>query len=139
MSKNFKLKSLYLIILIILFLILNNFFYNFYYIAKQNYFSRMNYHYGFCDKSGYGFINFIYNKYKIDENINIYNSKKNPNSQWFHYNSKKQANKKKLILLNYNSSNQVDDFIHINTNSFKGNYKIIENTENCFFLEKLND
>jgi hypothetical protein len=139
MTKDSKLKNLYLIILIILFLILNNFFYNFYYIAKQNYNSRMVYHYGFCDKSGYGFINFIYNKYKINENINIYNSTIAPNSQWFYYDSKNQINKSKLILLNYNSSNKNSDFIYLNLNSFKGNYKIIENEKNCYYLEKLND
>ena len=139
MTKNLKLKSLYLIILIILFLILNNFFYNFYYTAKQNHINRMNYHYGFCDKSGYGFINFVYDKYKIDENINVYNSKINPNSQWFHYNSKKQINREKLILLNYNLTNKDSSFVYLDTNGLKGNYKIIENIENCFFLEKFND
>ena len=139
MTKDSKLKNLYLIILIILFLILNNFFYNFYYIAKQNYNNRMVYHYGFCDKSGYGFIYFIYNKYKINENINIYNSTIAPNSQWFYYDSKKQINKSKLILLNYNSSNKDSNLIYLNINGFKGNYKIIENKENCYYFEKLND
>ena len=139
MTKNLKLKSLYLIILIIFFIILNNFFYNFYYTAKQNHINRMNYHYGFCDKSGYGFINFVYDKYKIDENINVYNSKINPNSQWFHYNSKKQINREKLILLNYNLTNKDSSFVYLDTNGLKGNYKIIENIENCFFLEKFND
>ena len=36
----------------------------------------MIYHYGYCNKSGYGFIKDIYDKYNIDKNINIINYEK---------------------------------------------------------------
>jgi len=57
-----KSKENFLIFLVILiFLIINNFFYNFYFVSTVSYHDRMIYHYGYCDKNGYGYIKYILN------------------------------------------------------------------------------
>ena len=139
MIKNSKQKNFYLLVIIILFLILNNFFYNFYYILKENHKNRMNYHYGNCYKNGYGFLETIHSKYKINKNIPILNSLITPSSEWFFYNSKRETDKNKLILLNYYINESSSNLLEININNFEGNYKIIEKLENCYYLEKSND
>ena len=66
-----KKENFILLLAIIVFLTINNFFYNFYFILKKNYSERMTYHYGYCDKSGYGFIKYINEKYNLKKNIKI--------------------------------------------------------------------
>ena len=130
-------KNLFFIFLtLIIFLIINNFFYNFYYTFKSKYHDRMTYHYGFCNKSGYGFVNYIYEKYQIEENLRIINYEEHPNSEWFFYNTTKNILPNKLIILNFNSLADQDS----KTNKIKIEgkyYKIIDNKENCFYLENL--
>ena len=99
----------------------------------------MNYHYGNCYKNGYGFLETIHIKYKINKNIPILNSLITPSSEWFFYNSKRETDKNKLILLNYYINENSSNLLEININNFEGNYKIIEKLENCYYLEKSND
>ena len=127
-----KKKENFIVLLVIfIFLIINNFFYNFYYTLKTNYLGRMNYHYGYCDNNGFGFINYITEKYKLKKNIKVLNSKENPSSEWFFFDPNEEYYSEKLILLN-NNNLAIDE-------KYQGNYKIIERYENCFFVERIND
>ena len=137
-----KKKENFIVLLILLFfLIINNFFYNFYYTLKTSFSDRMSYHYGYCNKNGYGFIKYINQKYKLTKNINIYNSVETPNSEWFFYKPNTDYYLKKIILLNYNNliiDNKGLYEININ-NKYQGSFKIIEKIGNCFFVEKIDD
>ena len=136
-----KKENFIVIVIILIFLITNNFFYNFYYILKTNVSDRMIYHYGYCQKNGYGFVKYINKKYKLKKNIKIYNSIEYPVSDWFFYKPNTEYYKKKIILLNYNnlSTNQKGiSKVNLN-NKYNGNFKILEKVENCFFMEKIND
>ena len=133
-----KKKSLILLLSIIIFLTLNNFFYNFYFILKKSYSDRMVYHYGYCDKSGYGFIEYIQNKYKHTKNIKILNYIEKPSSEWFFYKTNIGYYPKKIILLNSNNLNK-DENNNLKLyfkNQYLGNFEILESYENCFFVEK---
>ena len=135
-------KKLFLIFLsLLIFFIFNNFFYNFYFTLKFNYQERMTHHYGYCNKSGYGFIKDIYDKYNIDKNINIINYEENPKSEWFFYNPNQDYIKNKLIILNLKNYEKIENnILHIKGHSLeKFRYKIIENHKNCYFLENIND
>ena len=59
--------------------------FHFYYTLKTNFSDRMNYHYGYCYKNGFGFIKYINKKYKLRKNIKVFNSVEDPNSEWFFY------------------------------------------------------
>ena len=136
-----KKENFLIFFIIIIFLVINNFFYDFYFILKTNYKDRMIYHYGYCDKSGYGFIKFIQDKYKLNKNIKILNSLEKPNSEWFIYKINKEYYSNKLILLNYNDLMENIDgsskiYFH---NELLGNYNILESYKNCFFVKKVDD
>jgi len=136
-----KKQNFILLLVVIIFLIINNFFYNFYYILKTNYSSRMNYHYGYCDNNGFGFINYIIEKYKLTKNIKIFNSKEKLSSEWFFFDPNKEYYSEKLILLNNNnlSINKKNISEIYLKEKYQGSYKIIERYENCFFVERSND
>ena len=137
-----KKKENFIVLLIILFfLTINNFFYNFYYTLKTNFSGRMNYHYGYCYKNGFGFIKYVNEKYKLRKNIKVFNSVEDPNSEWFFYKHNTDYYIKKIILLN-NNELIIDKkgFSEINLNNkYQGNFKILEKVENCFFMEKVDD
>ena len=101
----------------------------------------MNYHYGYCDKNGFGFINYINKKYKLKKNIRVLNSKEKPSSEWFFFDPYEEYYLEKLILLNNNSLiiNKKNISKVYLKNKYQGNYKIIEKYENCFFVERIND
>jgi hypothetical protein len=136
-----KKENFILLLVVIIFLIINNFFYNFYYTLKTNYSSRMNYHYGYCDNNGYGFIKYIIEKYKLTKNIKIFNYKQKPSSEWFFFDPNKEYYSEKLILLNNNNlnvNNKITSKIYLR-GKYQGSYKVIERYENCFFIERVND
>ena len=136
-----KKQNFILLLVVIIFLIINNFFYNFYYTLKTNYSGRMNYHYGYCDNSGFGFIKYIIQKYKLKKNIKIFNYKERPSSEWFFFDPNEEYYSEKLILLNNNNltiNKKNISEIYLNK-QYQGNYKIIERYENCFFIERIND
>ena len=138
MTKSKK-NSFFIFLTLIIFFIINNFFYNFYYTFKQKYHDRMTYHYGYCSMSGYGFVNYIYEKYQIEENLEIINYEEYPNSEWFFYNPNKKILANKLIILNFKNLKSLSDQ-NLRSNKIKigvNYYKIIENKESCFYLENL--
>ena len=137
-----KKKENFIVLLVLLFfLIINNFFYNFYYTLKTNFSDRMNYHYGYCYKNGFGFIKYINKKHKLTRNIKIFNSVEDPNSEWFFYKPNTDYYSKKIILLNYNNLTiNKNGIAEVNLNNkYQGSFKIVEKFENCFFMEKIND
>ena len=136
-----KTNSIFVIFLLILFLSINNFFYNIYYLVKNNYSERMNYHYGKCYHSGYGFIKAVYKKFNLSKNVKIINYLEKPSSEWFIYKPKVNYYLDKIILLNaFNLNKSKNEILNVNyKGKFLGKYKILHQHENCFFLEKLND
>ncbi len=136
---NIKKNTFFTILILLVYLIINDFFYNFYFTFKQNYQDRMSYHYGYCNKSGYGFIHHIYEKYKIQQNIKIVNYEEHPSSEWFFYKPGQNIVKNKLIVLNLKNIKELENEI-FKSNEIKlhgKNYNIIENKDNCYYLELL--
>ena len=136
-----KKENFIMLLAIIIFLTINNFFYNFYFILKKDYSERMNYHYGYCNVSGYGFLEHIVKKYKLKKNVKIFNFFEKPNSEWFFYKPNIEYYSDKLILLNANNlnKNEKGNLKVYFKNDYLGNFKIIESKENCFYVEKIND
>jgi hypothetical protein len=137
-KKKLKKSNKILILLSILFtLIFFKTFYNVYVIKRNDYITRLTNSYGYCDKQGYGFVNFIVKTRKIKENIKIISFDNQPNIGALFFDFNKIYNKNYLILLNFN-----DKTNNSNTNITFNNlqYKILDNYHNkCFFLKKIND
>jgi len=137
--KNKTTVLLFLLILVIMHS--NNFFLDTYILLKSNYDERMTKVYGDCGKESYGFIKKNINKHKKDHNLEILNPNFSfNNSYWMGYlHTNKQFDKDKLILIN-NKNN----LIKIEENKFKllyqnknlGFYKILNQEQDCFFLQK---
>lgn len=135
-------KRFFLLILIFfIMMIFNNSFYNFYYIIKNKYSERMAYHYGYCYHSGYGFIENIYKKYELNKNVTIINYLQKPNSEWFFYKPNVNFYEDKIIILNaYNIRPLPDNSIKLNhRGEFLGNFRIVDQYDNCYFIERMND
>ena len=98
----------------------------------NNYDERISNVYGFCDKEGIGYVNFIKKKFKINGKIKLINSLKQNNNnsgEWAVYNS------------NFLKKDKSDYLILINHKKFKvkynlDNFKILHNFEDCYFLTK---
>ena len=81
-------KNIYLITIFLFIMQLNGSFHNLYIISKYNITERLTKSYGYCENASYGFINDIYKKNLIDENIEILNDNPNftfNNSIWFKF------------------------------------------------------
>ena len=121
-----------LIISFIFLLLKINFFNEISQILTVKYTKRVSNVYGFCEREGIGYVNFIKEKFKIDKKIDLINSlKKNNNNsgKWAIYNTNFSENDKSdyLIVINYKKlSNKID----------LDQFKIIHNFEDCYFLEK---
>lgn len=117
-------------IIFIIFAIKFNFFYNTYLVIKKDAHTRMLDSYGYCYPMGYGFIKDIERKYDVkDESIEVVNKKIFPSSMIFLYNPN-SAQKNKKILLNYSKQ----EILKLNSN-----FKILENFEDCYLIEYIND
>ena len=129
-------KNLYLISIILLFLIIykTNFLRSLHDLLIVSYDDRISNTYGFCEKEGIGYVNFIKKKFDIDGKIKLRNSLKQNNNnsgKWAVYNSNFDREKKPdyLILINYEklrSEFNLDEF------------KILHQFKDCYFL-KYND
>ncbi len=129
-----KKKNLYLIIIIFLFLIAYkiNLLKSVHDLFMSNYDDRISNVYGFCDREGIGYVNFIKKKFKINGKIKLINSLKQNNNnsgEWAVYNS------------NFFKKTKSDYFILINHEKFKikynlNNFKILHNFKDCYFLTK---
>ena len=129
-----KKNNLYLIIIIFLFLIAYkiNLLKSVHDLFMNNYDERISNVYGFCDKEGIGYVNFIKKKFKINGKIKLINSLKQNNNnsgEWAVYNS------------NFLKKTKSDYLILINHKKFKikydlDNFKILHNYKDCYFLTK---
>lgn len=129
-----KKNNLYLIIIIFLFLIAYkiNLLKSLHDLFMSNYDERITNVYGFCDKEGIGYVNFIKKNFRIDGKIKLINSLKQNNNnsgEWAVYNS------------NFIKKIKSDYLILINHEKFKikynlDNYKILHNFQDCYFLTK---
>ena len=129
------LKNKLNITLIILFLILLfkiDFFNDISQTATVKYSKRISNVYGFCEREGIGYLNFIKEKFKFDKKINLINSLKQNNNnsgKWATYNTNFLESDKSdyLIVINYKKlSNEIN----------LDQYEILHNFEDCYFLEK---
>ena len=129
-----KKNNLYLIITILLFLIVykTNFLKSFHDLTIISYEDRISSTYGFCDREGIGYVNFIKKNFDINGKIEIKNSlplNKNNSGEWFVYNSNFNKKKKSdyLIIINHEKLKKKFDL---------NNYKILHNFKDCYFLNK---
>ncbi len=129
------LKNKLNITLIILFLILLfkiDFFNDISQTSTVKYSKRISNVYGFCEREGIGYLNFIKEKFKFDKKINLINSLKQNNNnsgKWATYNTNFLESDKSdyLIVINYKKlSNEIN----------LDQYEILHNFEDCYFLEK---
>ncbi len=124
-----KQKSLILISLIFFYtLIQTNFFKNIFELSYLNYNQRIINAEGFCEKRGIGYVNFIKEKYKINEKIKLITADKEP-SLWsvFSSNYKKKETPKHTIIINFES---------LKTKIDLKEYKVINKFEDCYYLIK---
>tara|TARA_Y100000996_G_C22488671_1_gene629267 strand:- start:699 stop:1094 length:396 start_codon:yes stop_codon:yes gene_type:complete len=97
-----------------------------------SYDERINNTYGFCEREGVGYANFIKKNFTINDKLEITNSLKQNSmnsGHWFVYNPNFSEKKETfyLIVINYNKLNK-----KINLD----NYKILHNFKDCYFLVK---
>ncbi len=129
-----KEKNIYLIATILLILIIykTNFLRSLHDLVILSYDDRISNTYGFCDREGIGYVNFIKKNFNIEGKIKIRNSLKpnNYNSgEWSVYNS------------NFSEKLEFDYLILINFEKLKkefdlNNFQILHNFEDCYFLTK---
>jgi hypothetical protein len=129
-----KKNNLYLIIAILLLLIVykNNFLRSLHDLIILSYDDRISNTYGFCDKQGIGYVNFIKKNFNIDGKIKIRNSLKQNNynsGEWSVYNSNfsEKLEFDYLILINYEKFNKEFDL---------NDFQILHNFKDCYFLIK---
>jgi hypothetical protein len=124
------LKKNIIYFLIILFtLVAHNTFLNSYIILNNNYESRMNKYGGFCEPEGYGFIEFVYKKYKLNFNLEVKNFKNMPPITGYFYNVNRDLNKNYIVLIGISE-------LEFNNSYNNKKYRIIEKKDNCYFVKK---
>ena len=124
--------NILLIISLLILLIKSNFFYNISEILNVKYDQRISNVYGFCEREGIGYVNFLKKKFNINEKIDLINSleRNNNNSgNWAIYNSNFNESEKSdyLIIINHK---KISNKVNLN------NFKIIHNHEDCYLLLK---
>ena len=139
--KKKKTKILLYFCLSIIFLLIfhtTEFFRNSFFILRDNYEVRFHKNYEFCNESGLGFLNFIKNNFKVDENVQIKNFKIAPDSSWFFYKGNIKLKKSdQLILLNYQNENVLNFNKFGETSFVSANIpKNIQKLEKIKFVEK---
>ena len=129
-----KKNNLYLIatILLILTVYKTNFLRSLHDLFIISYDDRISNTYGFCEKEGIGYVNFIKKNFNIDGKIKLRNSLKQNNNnsgEWSVYNSNfsEKLEFDYLIIINFEKLNK-----KFNLN----NYKILHNFKDCYFLTK---
>jgi hypothetical protein len=136
-KKKKLLKNYFLYFLFFLFIgVVYDLFLNTYIILNKKYEERMIFYGGYCDKQGYGFTKYIYEKYakNIDVNIDattVASPFQFAPPQAYFYNYNKKLSDKYLILLNPSEED-------LKINYYSKGYKVIEKKGNCFFATKVN-
>ena len=111
-------------------------------ISKLNITERLTKSYGYCENTGYGFINDVHKENMINENIEILHANSSftfNNSIWFKHKINTHLNKDRVILLNNkNNIKYIDnDIVSLNFKKKEyGTYKVLKKVDNCFYLKK---
>lgn len=122
-------KKLVLSFLILVLLFFNNFFYNFLNIYSNNFESRINNTYGFCKNESIGYLRYLKENFKLDNNPKIINYIHTPSVEWAIFEPKYvDKNSNDIILLNYpgkivqiDHQRESNNIININNLSFYKN------------------
>ncbi len=129
-----KKNNLYLIIIILLFLIVykTNFLRSLHDLFIISYDDKINNTYGFCEKEGIGYVNYIKKNFNIDGKLKIRNSLKQNNNNsgaWSVYSStfSERVKSDYLIIINYE---KLEKKFNLN------DYKILHNFKDCYFLAR---
>lgn len=128
------LKKINILVLISIFLIIHksDFFKNISLILKNNYDVRVSHVYGYCEREGIGYVNFIKKNFKIDKKVDLINSlppNNNNDGKWAIYNtnfSEKDVSSYLIVINHKKLSNKVDF----------SKFKILHNFNDCYFLER---
>ena len=129
---NKKILISLIFILAIYFLIKINFPKNLFELVDINLDKRISNVYGFCEKEGIGYVNFIKKNFNVKEKLTLVNSLKRNNNnsgKWAVYDPKISENKvsKYFIIINLNSLQKKIDL---------NDYDIIHNFQDCYYLQK---
>ena len=132
--------SFFLLFIIIFILHQNNVLEKTYIISKFTTKERLTKSYGYCEGSGYGFIDDVFNENKISQNIEILNEDYSfNNSIWFKYKVNQPISKEEIILINNQKSIEFIKNKKVRL-TYKGKdygfYRIIKEVENCYYLKK---
>lgn len=122
-----KKKNLILIIIPLFFsLIQTNFFRNSFELINLKHKERLINAEGYCEKSGFGYINFIKDKFNIDEKIQLISADKEP-TEWLVFDLKHDQNikSKHIIVINHNL---LEDRLDLNK------FEILHNFKDCYYL-----
>ena len=130
MIKKKNIFNLFILILFILIVFKVNFLKSLHNLILSNYDNRIGKVYGFCDREGIGYVNFIKKNFEINGKIKIQNSLKQNNNnsgKWSVYNTNylEKTVPKYLILINHKKFKKKIDL---------NNYEIIHNFEDCYLL-----
>ena len=137
----YKNKTSFFLLLIIIFILhQNNVLEKIYIISKFTTKERLTKSYGYCEGSGYGFIDDVFNENKISQNIEILNEDYSfNNSIWFKYKVNQPISKEEIILINNQKSIEFIKNKKVRL-TYKGQdygfYRIIKEVENCYYLKK---
>jgi hypothetical protein len=128
------LKKINILVVISLFLIINksDFFKNISTIVEFRYNERISKIYGYCEREGIGYVNYIKKNFKIDKKIDLINSlpaNNNNDGKWAIHNTDFTESDKSSFLIFINN---MDLYNKINLVKFK----ILHNFNDCYFLKK---
>ena len=139
--KKLKLSQMLFGIFVLIILQYFNFFLSIYDLLSKNYQERMKYVYGNCEKESFGYLSLIEEKFKLQKNITILNTKSFPSSNWFFYKNKKGFDNNYLIILNSFKNPLLINKEDKNNILFKdydlSKFKILHKLNTCYFLEKI--
>lgn len=136
------------ILLLLIFVVFLEFYkipYNSYLVIKRPFEERMIRNYGYCDKEGYGFIQYIIKNYNIKTNLTIINKYQSPGiSSLLKLSSDKKNNN--IILINFKETKQ-ENILDKKIKQFPNDenyidiskFNLIYRYGNCYYLKKNND
>ena len=137
--KKLKLSQMLFGIFVLIILQYFNFFLGIYDLLSKNYQERMKYVYGNCEKESFGYLSLIEEKFKLQKNITILNTKSFPSSNWFFYKNKKSFDNNYLIILNSFKNPLLINKKDKNNILFKdydlSKFKILHQLNSCYLLE----
>ena len=138
-----KIKSKYLILFIFILAILHHFdfFLSIYDLSTKSHEQRMKFAYGDCGQESYGYLLDVEKKFKLKDNIRIFNAQDFPSAGWFFYKNKRKIDDDYLIILNYPDQATIinnNQKANLFSNDFDLNrFKILHQKENCFVLKRI--